>query len=581
MIEPITIRIKDFKTIRDTTFRFDLPAGVHLITGDNQVNPRLGSNGSGKSSVLDALCWCLYGKTPDGRRGPDLIPWNSDASPTVSVEIQKGHWVHRTAKPNTLKWNKKDVDQKIIDDRVGMNFETFCHTVLLAQSAPLFFDLTPTEKMQLFNDVLHLEQWGVRSKKARKETAEIQTKIDTTEGWIKSTEAQIEDLKQELVRTKKRADNWSNEAKTAREEARFVLEELEKKITKVQREHDDADLAYDRAGTEITPLQKQLNLLHASYRNARGLRDAEKLKKEIATADKGKCPVCSGPLKDDKHVKALKQELADHEKAEASQAKLKKQCETLEKELEAFIKVQRTARDKLDWTTPQLATFKAQQTEKQKVLAQEEINPHREPLQSLRRRIGKLEADLEAEVKSQNIRYRKLARTEYWIKGFKDLELYLIESVLRELELANALMLDQMGLVGWKVHYATESENKSGTVKRGLSVFIQSPYNKDPVRWECWSGGEKQRLRILGALALSSVLLARADVDPSIEILDEPSSHLSTEGVASLVRFLSDRAKMLDRTIFFVDHTTRESSLFKSTVAVVRSSKNGTQVVPG
>jgi len=107
---------------------------------------------------------------------------------------------------------------------------------------------------------------------------------------------------------------------------------------------------------------------------------------------------------------------------------------------------------------------------------------------------------------------RRVERTKLWVKYFKDIQLYIIEDVLHELELVSNAMLPEIGLEDWSIAYAIERETKSGTTQRGLNVTINSPANKGAVKWNAWSGGEGQRLRIVGALALSEVLLNHADV---------------------------------------------------------------------
>jgi ABC-type transport system involved in cytochrome bd biosynthesis fused ATPase/permease subunit len=102
--------------------------------------------------------------------------------------------------------------------------------------------------------------------------------------------------------------------------------------------------------------------------------------------------------------------------------------------------------------------------------------------------------------------------------------------------------------------------------------MIKSPHNTAPVRWESWSGGEGQRLRLIGALALSEVLLARAGVEPNIEILDEPTEFLSAPGVRDLTELLAERARAIGRGIYYVDHVSRQSAQFTSVLNVVRGS---------
>jgi len=149
---------------------------------------------------------------------------------------------------------------------------------------------------------------------------------------------------------------------------------------------------------------------------------------------------------------------------------------------------------------------------------------------------------------------------------------------LQELELAANVMLEQMGLIGWQLKYATEKETKKGSITRGLNVTVLSPRNDRAVKWECWSGGARQRLRLIGALALSEVLLARVGLEPSLEILDEQCANLSIEGIEDLVDYLHDRAAQLDRVIYLIEHHTVASSKFASTINVVKTTKGGTMI---
>ena len=43
------------------------------MQGDNQDDPSTSSNGAGKSSLMEALCWVLWGKTARGIAGDDVI----------------------------------------------------------------------------------------------------------------------------------------------------------------------------------------------------------------------------------------------------------------------------------------------------------------------------------------------------------------------------------------------------------------------------------------------------------------------------------------------------------------------------
>lgn len=105
-------------------------------------------------------------------------------------------------------------------------------------------------------------------------------------------------------------------------------------------------------------------------------------------------------------------------------------------------------------------------------------------------------------------------------------------------------------------------------------MTILKPDLAKAVRWESWSGGEGQRLRIVGAIALSQVLLRRAGIECDLLILDEPTRHLSREGVRDVVDYLIDLGR--DRQVFYCDHTAIENARFASTITVTRSHKGVT-----
>jgi len=128
-------------------------AGLHYIYGENRDEPALESNGSGKSSLFDAMCWCQYGRTTDGRKAPDIRPRHHKGTTRVTnvmlVDGEKTS-ITRQANPNTLTMNGKTCSQEQID--VLMPFNLFASTILIGQGQPLFFDLKPAAKMELFSD---------------------------------------------------------------------------------------------------------------------------------------------------------------------------------------------------------------------------------------------------------------------------------------------------------------------------------------------------------------------------------------------------------------------------------------------
>src|SRR5438105_2322957 len=101
------LEIENFKCFT-TKQVFDLTQytpGLNFLQGRNDVEPALGSNGAGKSSVFDALTWCIYGRTVDNLRNPDIKPWYGKGTTRIGLKGVRSTYrfnLIRTANPNGL-----------------------------------------------------------------------------------------------------------------------------------------------------------------------------------------------------------------------------------------------------------------------------------------------------------------------------------------------------------------------------------------------------------------------------------------------------------------------------------------------
>jgi len=562
-LEFIELRLQGFKQfIKPVIFALSASGGgLVLMRGRNEVEPALGANDVGKSSLFDALTWCLFGRTVDNLHSTDLRSWQE--APPLQVEVTvaiaaangDGSKVHKIARGRRLTLDGAPVGQDQITRLLRLNFDVFANTVLLGQGRPLFFDLEPRNKMELFSAALELERWEVRSEAAAWEVETMEKKLQRekeTQGSIKATLEQAQKL---LEDTKRRSQEWETQRKERIAKNRQAAEELEKQLEPLRRQRDDADLAYDGAETEykaqaraVADLEKLVTVTTTSYARA-----------EAAAK---KCPTCGQPIKAD------------------VPAKYKAAKESAESDLAHARKYAQTFRTKADAASATLHRLNPRVTELETKLRgltnshlehEDEENPHRPQVGELQRCVQQHEANLAITEEVVGKVLAQIARTKVWVKGFKDIRLAIVEDVLQELQLATNALLPESGLQDWEVHYGIEQETKSGTIRRGLTVTVLSPYNDQPVRWESWGGGVGQRLRLIGALALSEVLLRHAGVGTNLEILDEPTQYFSPKGVEYMCEFLASRARTLDKNIVLVDHHAVESAQFSGVVTVVKT----------
>lgn len=569
----------------------DFDIGVHFVRGRNQRHKRLGPNGTGKSTLWDALCWCLTGKTPRGLRNPDVRPRGKKVTVRVRIKFASGY-VQRTAFPNTLTLNGKDVGQEQIDAFTGLSFEVLNHTLLLGQFRPLFFDIDAGDKMQLLSDVLVLDRWETRSQLAaeRARGFEKEHTVELTTQF--SLRDQLTRAQEQYTVAKAERDAWEARRTRQMDDAANEIKNLDGIIATCQDQIDRATLALDSAGTEVKQLVIDIEKAERGYAlaaeayyvrtqevGAIHLR-ADQMQDECDGLGKGsKCPTCGQPLHNAIARRAELRRQIEELRAERVSTKLTTAKENAQLKLTVLTDAKRdfeakaeAARDILDLKRPGLAPLNARRRVVQDNVKAgfNEPNPHADRTQDARQEVRRLEAAIEDSSDKVAVLLRRIDRATFWVKGFKDIRLYVVGEVLQELELTTNAMLEDVGLSGWSIKYGIERETKKGTVKQGLNVLVQEPDHDKPVRWESWSGGESQRLRLVGALALAEVLLAHAGVTTNLEILDEPTQHLSAEGVRDVCDYLVERARYLKRQIWYVDHMSVDSARFASVTTVVK-----------
>jgi DNA repair exonuclease SbcCD ATPase subunit len=81
--------IRNFLTIGEATIGL-AGKGLVLIQGDNKDDSSATSNGAGKSTIADALCWCLYGVTARGKSGDGVVNNTHKKDCVVQVEVLDG-----------------------------------------------------------------------------------------------------------------------------------------------------------------------------------------------------------------------------------------------------------------------------------------------------------------------------------------------------------------------------------------------------------------------------------------------------------------------------------------------------------
>lgn len=602
------IAISNFRGVRERLVLdlADTPSGLYFVRGTNRKDSRLGSNGAGKSTLFaEAFIWALTGRTSRSQRPGSDVENRANSGKLTSVEVEIAldgniHTISRSRNPNALTHNGTKIEQQDLLNTLPLSEDAIRKSVLIDQFGGMFLNLRPEDKSRLFTETLDLDRWIRRSERAAERALLEQRKADESSKRLTGVQHALAEARDQLeaaVRGEtKFEDDRESRLKTAIDTERVSL----RAVDVARNTYIDTSSALERAGgqenaPELQKRREQQRRLQRAVAESEATatsttREVNQLKAELAKYREGleTCPECGQRVNSD-HVKRKRGEIADRlehirklakeyiSAAAATAAELEKENNRVVKLEGSLAEVFKLKADK-DVAGANLAgaerDAKRASAEVKRLNAEE--NPFTAQCDRLEERVKQLRAQVKGLKAAAEEAEDQVAVNQFWQKGFREIRLNLLDDALAELELTTNRHAEALGLEGWRIEFATERETKRGSISHGFTVFLYPPGSTEPINWDTYCGGEVQRWQLAATFGLAEVLLSRAGVSTDFEVLDEPTTHLSPEGIEDLLACLSDRARELNRRIFLIDHNSLDRGAFDGVVSVVHDANRGT-----
>ena len=311
------------------TFQNFLSVGNNPVTinlNDHNTTLIHGTNGSGKSLLLDALCYVLFNKPFRNINLPQLINSSNKKGLLTEVEFTIGNakfTVARGMKPRVFqifkdgelldakaadKDNQKYLEQNILK----MNLKTFIQVVILGSSCYVpFMQLNSTSRRECVEDFLDIKVFSTMSVLAKERLRGLKDRMQEVRGDISNLEYKIDLQRDRVDELRERSASDINELNDEINECKRMKEENDQKIVQLQIE--DATILEEVRNLMVNSPKKKAN----EFNNVIVKLDSklERLKKDLDFYNKhDECPTCTQTINSELKESVLSNTLEESKK---------------------------------------------------------------------------------------------------------------------------------------------------------------------------------------------------------------------------------------------------------------------------
>lgn len=248
-----------------------------------------GPNGSGKTTIFDAIAFSLYGITSKGARGDDVVNniIGKDCHTWLDFNIDNDQYridrYHKYAKHgNTTYLFKNDMETPIKKgqkevlpeiERMIAPRKLFMNTLMFGQKVKDFFtDLVDSEKKEIFRKILELDNYVLYYQNADKKLKNISIQMLEISNNIYIKKGLKEDANIQIIYLKKNEKNFEIEKKSKLENLNISLTKLKENYNRlflILSDYKKQDLNIEETSKQIANIDKDISLNNSKNTNVK------------------------------------------------------------------------------------------------------------------------------------------------------------------------------------------------------------------------------------------------------------------------------------------------------------------------
>jgi DNA repair exonuclease SbcCD ATPase subunit len=328
MIHIKNLTVKNFMSVGNSTQAIDFDRkDLTLVLGENLDLGGDGSrNGTGKTTIINALSYALYGTALSNIRKDNLVNKTNGKNMLVSLDFSvggKNFKIERGRKPNLLRFYVNDQEQTATDNAqgdsretqdaieqmLGLSHDMFKHILALNTYTEPFLSLKANDQRTIIEQLLGITQLSDRADRIKELNKETKDAIQQEEFRIRAEQEANKRIEEQIEAAKRRQTLWTT--KHGQD-----IQELEKALAALQNIKIEAEIqahtdhkAWDQKRKDINELSSQISRIKLDIGREDKL--ATKLSKEIETLEAHECHTCGQAFHDSKHQQVLEGKQTD------------------------------------------------------------------------------------------------------------------------------------------------------------------------------------------------------------------------------------------------------------------------------
>ncbi len=512
-----------------------------------------GENGAGKSTMLDALTYSLFGKSFRGINIPQLVNSINDKDCVVEIEFSIGkddYRIIRGQKPKIFEIykNKKMVDQdskakdyqKTLEENIlKMSYKAFCQIVILGSSNYIpFMRLSASDRRAIVENLLDIDIFSSMNTVLKSKVSEVKEKIKDLDYQVDLMKNKIE-AQEKFIRTvESKSDKTIEKYNTEIKESRQMIGDLDNEIDKLRSNITELMQQTTEKSSLTNSLQKIRNLNSQIVNKVKGLEDDISFYENNDT-----CPTCTQPIDENFKSSIVSSKSEKKKECESGLEEIKEQSKNLEETIQGIDEVLSSIR-KLE----------------------DDIKDKKSSQRSARSYMEKMQDEIElAQTERQSINEERSKLKDLALSG-KDLVVERMESVSEKQYYDYASILLKDGGIKSKIikHYLPIMNKLINKYLVSMDFFCQfnldesfdetiKSRHRDEFTYQSFSEGERLRIDLSLLLAWREISRLRNSTNCNLLILDEVfDSSLDAVGTEEFLKLLNTFGNKSN--IFVISH---------------------------